>query len=269
MSFIRRRHGRDGLETDLRRHRPEPREDFVRELSARVAAERPARSGARARLGLAGVLTAGLLVAASVFGGISYAASSVSHAAHAVAVVFTFSPHNVGSVSAAADQYGNVTLCHNGHEIEVSKNAVPAHLAQGDTPGKCPVFAPPVHGTAADDRLDLSRSRANSVIVDTQGNNTIKTGNGTNHVTTGKGNDVIETGKGVNLVKTGAGNDTINSHGKDSIFAGAGDDTINVRNGKSNFVNCGSGRDIVIADPANLDFVSNSCEVVRRAKFKG
>jgi Ca2+-binding RTX toxin-like protein len=268
MSFIRRRPGRDGLENDLRRYRPEPREDFVRELSARVAADRPARSGARARVGLAGVLTAGLLVAASVFGGIGYAASSVSHAAHAVAAVFTFSPHKVGTVSAAADQYGKVTLCHNGHEITVSPDAVPAHLAQGDTPGPCPVFAPPIHGTAANDTLDLSRSRANSVIVDTQGSNTIKTGNGNNRVTTGKGNDVITTGRGVNLVKTGAGNDTINSHGRDSIFAGTGNDTIDVRNGKSNFVNCGAGRDIVIADPANLDFVSNNCEIVRRAKFQ-
>src|SRR4051794_13714815 len=269
MSFIRRRPGRDGLENDLRRNRPEPRADFVRGLEARISADAPARRGARARIGLPGALTAALLVVASVFGGIGYAASSVSHAAHSVAAVFTFSPHKVGSVSAAADQYGKVTLCHNGHEITVSKDAVPSHLAQGDTPGPCPVFAPPVHGTAANDRLDLSKSRVNSVIVDTQGNNTIKTNNRSNHVTTGSGSDVIDTGKGTNLVKSGAGNDTINSHGKDTIFAGSGNDTINVRNGKSDFVNCGAGRDIVIADPANLDFVSNNCEVVRRGKFKG
>jgi len=269
MSFIRRRPGRDGLEHDLRRNRPEPREDFVRGLEARISADAPARRGSRARFGLAGALAAALLVVVGAFGGVGYAASSVSHAAHTVAAVFTFSPHKVGSVSAAADQYGHVTLCHNGHEISVSKSAVATHLAQGDTLGPCPVFAPPVHGTAANDSLDLSKSRANSVIVDTKGNNTIKTNSRSNRVTTGSGNDVIETGRGTNLVKTGSGNDTINSHGKDTIFAGAGNDTINVRNGKTDFVNCGSGRDIVIADPANLDFVSNSCEVVRRAKLKG
>jgi hypothetical protein len=269
MSFIRRRPGRDGLENDLRRNRPEPREDFVRGLEARISADAPARRGARARIGLAGALTAALLVVASIFGGISYAASSVTHAAHSVAAVFTFSAHKVGSVSAAADQYGKVTLCHNGHEINVSKKAVPAHLAHGDTIGACPVFAPPVHGTAANDTLDLSKSRANSMIVDTKGDNTIKTNNRNNHITTGAGNDVIATGTGTNLVKTGAGNDTINSHGKDTIFAGAGDDTINARNGKTNFVNCGSGRDIVIADPTNLDFVSKNCEIVRRGKFQG
>lgn len=268
MSFIRRRPGRDGLEHDLRRNRPEPREAFVQQLEARISADAPARRAGRARFGLAGVLTAALLVVVGVFGGIGYAASSVSHAAHAVAVVFKFSPHNVGTVSAAADQYGKVTLCHNGHEITVAKEAVPAHLAQGDTVGPCPVFAPPTIA-AAGSTLDLSKSRANNVILANKGDNTIRTNNKDNRVTTGAGNDVINTGKGTNLVRSGAGNDTIESHGKDTIFAGAGNDTIDVRNGKTNFVNCGSGRDVVIADPANLDFVANNCEVVRRGKFKG
>src|SRR4051794_9529084 len=163
MSFFRRRHA-DSLETDLRRNRPEPREDFVRQLEARIAADRtpaPSRRGATRRLGLAVALTAAMLVVAAVMGGVGYAASSVTHAAHAVAVVFKFTPHNVGSISAAEAQYGKVTLCHNGHEITVSQNAVPAHLAQGDTIGKCPVFAPPILGTAADDTLDLSSTRAN------------------------------------------------------------------------------------------------------------
>jgi hypothetical protein len=268
MSFIRRRPRRDGLQNELRQNRPEPREEFVRGLEARISADRPRRQSSRARYGVAAAMTAALVVALGAFGGISYAASSVTHATHALAVVFKFTPHTVGNVSAAADQYSKVTLCHNGHEITVSENAVPAHLAQGDTFGKCPVYAPPTQGTAANDTLDLSKSRVNSVVIDLKGDNTVKTGNGDNKVTTGRGNDVVETGKGSNKVSTGAGNDTINSHGKDTIFAGSGDDTINVRNGKTNFVNCGSGRDIVIADPANLDFVSNSCEIVRRAKFK-
>jgi hypothetical protein len=266
MSFIRRRHA-DSLENELRRNRPEPREEFVRELTARISADRPARQRSRGRYGLAAALTAAMVVAVGAFGGIGYAASSVTHAAHAVAVAFTFSPHTVGSVSAAADQYGKVTMCHRGHEITISQNAVPAHAAQGDTFGPCPVYAPPVHGTAGNDTLDLSKSRKNSVIVDRRGDNTIKTGNGDNKVTTGRGNDKIETGKGSNKIYSGAGNDTIKSHGKDTIFAGTGNDTIDTRNGKANFVNCGPGRDVVYADPANLDYVANNCEVVHRAKF--
>ena len=266
MSFIRRRHA-DSLETELRRNRPEPREDFVRGLEARISADAPARRRtAKALFGLAGAMTAAMLVVVGAFGGISYAASSVTHAAHQLAAVITFAPHNVGSVSAAADQYSKVTLCHNGHEISVAQSAVDAHLAQGDTQGKCPDYAPPIF-LAPGATLDLSRSLKNAIILALKGDNTIKTNNRDNKVTTGTGDDVITTGKGTNLVKTGAGNDTIKSRGKDTIFAGKGDDTINVRNGKPNFVNCGSGKDIVIADPANVDFVSSTCEIVRRAKF--
>src|SRR4051794_32008795 len=145
MNFIRRRQA-DSLETELRRNRPEPREDFVRALEARISADAPARRrrGARARFGLAGAMTAAMLVVVGAFGGISYAAGGVTHAAHQLAAVITFAPHNVGSVSAAADQYNKVTLCHHGHEISVAESAVAAHLAQGDTLGKCPAFAPPI-----------------------------------------------------------------------------------------------------------------------------
>jgi hypothetical protein len=273
MSLFRRRHA-DSLETELRRNRPEPREDFVHELEARIAADRrpaPRSSSFRGRVGLAGALTAAMLVLAAVFGGYGYASSALVHSGKAIAnaVQLKFTPHNVGNVSAAADQYSKVTLCHRGHEITVSQNAVPAHLAQGDTIGKCPVFAPPIQGTAADDTLNLSKSRANAVVIDLKGDNTITTNNKDNKVTTGTGDDKITTGKGSNLVKSGAGNDSIVSHGKDTIFSGTGDDTINVRNGKTNYVNCGAGHDVVIADGANLDFVANNCEVVRRGKFKG
>ena len=43
---------------------------------------------------------------------------------------------------AQADPSGNagykIQLCHNGHTIAVDYAAVPAHEAQGDTPGPCP-----------------------------------------------------------------------------------------------------------------------------------
>lgn len=259
------------LEADLRRSRPEPRAAFLQELEQRLTPERRGASR-RARLGLAAVVTAGLAGALAAFGGIGYAASGAEHAAHAIAnaVTFDFSPHTVGTVSAASDQYGRVTLCHNGNEIEVAPQAVPAHLAQGDTFGKCPVYAPPVIAQVRGGTVDLARSRDNVVVVATKGgDHDIKTGRGDDKITTGSGNDVIDAGKGDNVVKSGAGNDTIRSSGgRDTIFSGTGDDTIFVRDGNSDFVNCGPGVDIVYADPATIDYVAANCEIVRRAKFK-
>jgi uncharacterized membrane protein len=50
----------------------------------------------------------------------------------------------VGAAAAFADSAGKVDVCHippgnpaNAHVINVSVNAVPAHLAHGDTLGEC------------------------------------------------------------------------------------------------------------------------------------
>lgn len=49
------------------------------------------------------------------------------------------------SISAGQYQYGKVTICHHTHSktnptvtITISRNALPAHLAHGDTIGPCP-----------------------------------------------------------------------------------------------------------------------------------
>jgi hypothetical protein len=255
---------------ELRRHRPTPSDAFARTLEARVAPTVPA-TGRRLRLAVAAGFSAVLLAVLGAFGGIGYAALGVSHAVHAVAaaVQLEFPAHRVGSVSAAADQYGRVTLCHNGHEILVTQEAVPAHLAQGDTFGKCPVYAPPVRGGSGGDTLNLGSSGENRVVVDLRGDNKIQTGRGDDKIRTGGGNDVVNAGKGANRISTGGGNDTITSGGgRDTIFAGTGDDTIFVRDGNSDFVNCGPGRDIVYADPARIDYVAANCEIVHRARFR-
>jgi hypothetical protein len=267
MAFLRR----DPLERRLRESRPVPRGELVRALETRIAAERPPRRSARLRIGLAAALTAALASALAAFGGIGYAASGVTHAAHAVASVlsFQFRPHRLGTISAGADQYGRVTMCHNGTVISVGEPAVPAHLAQGDTIGPCPVYAPPIV-PAAGGTVDLGRSRQNLIVIDTKrGDHEVTTGAGNDKITTGGGNDVIRPGKGDNVVYSGAGNDTIIAGGgHDTIFAGSGDDTIYVRDGNSDFVDCGPGVDIVFADPAKLDYVAKDCEIVRRAVFK-
>ena len=63
------------------------------------------------------------------------------------AIVLVFVPSGLGSLMSADQAQGQsakVTICHippgnpdNAHTISVSENAVPAHLAHGDTLGEC------------------------------------------------------------------------------------------------------------------------------------
>jgi hypothetical protein len=67
------------------------------------------------------IVSAVLLVCFWAIGGVGFAASSAS---------------------AQQYQYGKVTICHRtgsgkSHEITVSRNALPAHVAHGDTVGPC------------------------------------------------------------------------------------------------------------------------------------
>lgn len=49
----------------------------------------------------------------------------------------------------------------------------------------------------------------------------------------------------------------------DYVLAGRGDDVVSSRDGNLDFIDCGGGRDIVVAD--RLDDLSPDCEVVRRS----
>ena len=133
----------DDLERELRRNRPEPREEFLATMVSRVSRER--RSTApRMRLGFAGALTAMILVSLAAFGGLGYAATAVESVAHVATKVVTPSkPHAVKQLSSAAAQYPKkITICHfdgqgRGKTIEISDSAFPAHRAHGDHLGAC------------------------------------------------------------------------------------------------------------------------------------
>ena len=82
------------------------------------------------------------------------------------------------------------------------------------------------------------------------------------------GNDTIFAGPGVDIVFGGSGDDTIFARAKvdvaapgaDTVFAGPGNDTVFVRDGEPDVVSCGSGTDVVFADPT--DVTRPSCERV-------
>jgi hypothetical protein len=74
------------------------------------------------------------------------------------------------------------------------------------------------------------------------------------------GNDTLLGGAGDDRIDGGAGRDVITGGaGADRLLGGAGSDTIDAADGERDVVDCGAGRDRVIADP--VDRVT-SCEVV-------
>jgi len=134
------------VEHELRHHRPEPADDFVRELTGRISADTSRRTTRGLRIAFAGALTSLLVAAFAAFGGIGYAASAARGVAQTAQKVVAPDAKTRPVQSAAADQYvGKVTICHHTGSkkhpfvtITISRNALDAHLAHGDTIGPCP-----------------------------------------------------------------------------------------------------------------------------------
>ncbi len=93
-----------GLENELRANRPQPRDEFVRTLAARVPARR--RASGALRVALAAALTVVMLASVAGFGGVGYAAAPAKQVAKIVKKVFVPSGVIVVRDSAAVNQYG-------------------------------------------------------------------------------------------------------------------------------------------------------------------
>ena len=133
------------VEHELRRHRPEPGDDFVRELTGRISADARRRPARGLSIAFAGALTSLLVVALAAFGGIGYAASAAKGVARTAEKVVAPKAKTTSRQSAAADQYvGKITICHRTGStkhpfvtIRISSSALQAHLNHGDHTGPC------------------------------------------------------------------------------------------------------------------------------------
>ena len=92
-----------GLEAELRAFRPEPRDELVRTLAARVP-DRSRRTGALRSVAAVG-LTVAMLGSVAGFGGVGYAAAPAKQVAKVVKKVFVPRGVEVVEKTSAADQY--------------------------------------------------------------------------------------------------------------------------------------------------------------------
>jgi hypothetical protein len=146
---FRKRDLESQLESELRSSRPEPRDAFVRTVVGHVLGEaRRSRLRTNARRVAVVAITVPIVLVVASSGGMSYAASSavdVVETAKRVVVAPAKPKLRQVTKSAAHDQYKpeKVTICHRTGSgkpvtITISRSALPAHLAHGDTIGPCP-----------------------------------------------------------------------------------------------------------------------------------
>ncbi len=126
-----------------------------------------------------------------------------------------------------------------------------------------------ISGSGASDRISGGRGRDRlsglggaDCISGGAAADVLSGGSGNDRISGGSGNDRISGGSGNDTISGGSGNDRISGGGgRNKINAGSGNDTINVRNRRRDVVNCGKGRDRVVADRSDR---LRGCELVKR-----
>ena len=128
----------DGLERELRAARPEPREEFLRAVESRINREGGRQRSGSLRLGLAGAVTAAMVISLAAFGGLGYAATGVSNAVqtavHVVAPAKKAAPSSPAT-SARAQYF--VEVCYKGKTLRIDSHAEDSLIANGAKPGAC------------------------------------------------------------------------------------------------------------------------------------
>jgi len=136
-----------------------------------------------------------------------------------------------------------------------------------------------IHGTSRNDEIraihSVHKVRAGAghdQVLTGRGANRIDGGIGSDELTSFGGNDWLRGGSGHDLLQGGSGNDVsignrgsdslFDARGRDRMFAGPGADRIVVRDKHDgDRVDCGPGRDMVIADPSDRIVVRTPARV--------
>lgn len=109
-----------------------------------------------------------------------------------------------------------------------------------------------VTGTAAGDSIGAD-----------DGEDVLKGGPGNDGLESNRGNDVLKGGPGNDRMDGGAGKDKlVGGPGKDEMVGKGGRDVFKARDGKRDSIDCGPGKDKVLAD--RKDRVKRNCEKVKR-----
>ena len=118
-----------------------------------------------------------------------------------------------------------------------------------------------LHGQSGNDRVSGSRGRDR--VNGGSGRDAISAGSSDDRVAGDQGNDRINGNSGEDVLKGDSGNDRIaGSSGFDRIAGGSGNDLMSSRDGRRDRVDCGRGRDRVVAD--RVDVIARNCERVSR-----
>lgn len=166
---------------------------------------------------------------------------------------------------AAVDEAGNVDPTPARREFTV----VSSFTSGAST---CHARAAPMRGTSGGDTL--VGTAASNVLVGLGGDDVLRGLGGRDCLFGGAGDDRLLGGAGDDVLSGGPGADTlVDGNGRDTFIGGGGDDAIDARDATPagarvpDSVQCGSGYDRVLADPA--DRVGRDCERVTRRPLGG
>ena len=147
--------------------------------------------------------------------------------------------------------------------IRATMSGVDANLANNSGALTLDVKAPPAAAPAPVPPRTPTTVVSPKNLTGTSKANTLRGGSAADRLSGLGGNDRLFGLGGNDRLLGGSGNDRlVGGSGRDVLLGGSGNDTIEARDKTRDTIDCGTGRDIVIAD--RIDTVARNCDVVRR-----